>query len=97
MRFELDRALAAQGLQSTLAVEAPTAWLFCAIVRAVTGCGSGKTNQAPRQLLDLSTIIQVEPSSTDDSRRQGALPSSDVTHVHSPIEPRPRSTSWVTK
>jgi hypothetical protein len=30
--------------------------------------------QAARQLPDLSTIIRVEPSSTDDSRRQGALP-----------------------
>jgi hypothetical protein len=32
-------------------------------------------DQAARQLSDLSTIIRVEPSSTDDSRRQGALPS----------------------
>jgi hypothetical protein len=31
-------------------------------------------NQAARQLPDLSTIVCVEPSSTDDSRRQGALP-----------------------
>jgi hypothetical protein len=30
--------------------------------------------RAARQLPDLSTIIRVEPSSTDDSRRQGALP-----------------------
>lgn len=37
MRFELDRALAAQGLQSALAVEAPTAWLVCAVVRAGAG------------------------------------------------------------
>ena len=37
MRFELNRALAAQGLQSTLAVEAPTAWLVCALVRAGAG------------------------------------------------------------
>src|SRR5262247_4709988 len=31
-------------------------------------------NRAARQLQDLSTIIQVEPSSTDDSRLRGALP-----------------------
>ena len=37
MRFELDRALAAQGLESALAVEAPTAWLVCAVVRAGAG------------------------------------------------------------
>jgi hypothetical protein len=34
--------------------------------------------QAARQLPDLSTIIRVEPSSTDDSRRQGALPIADL-------------------
>src|SRR5215831_8355216 len=34
-------------------------------------------SQVARQLLDLSTIIQVEPSSTDDSRLQGALPGPD--------------------
>jgi DNA-binding transcriptional LysR family regulator len=37
MRFELDRALATQGLQSASAVEAPTAWLVCAVVRAGAG------------------------------------------------------------
>ena len=37
MRFELDRALAAKGLPSVLAVEAPTAWLVCALVRAGAG------------------------------------------------------------
>ena len=31
-------------------------------------------SQAARQLPDLSTIIRVEPSSTDDSRLRGALP-----------------------
>jgi hypothetical protein len=31
-------------------------------------------DQAARQLPDLSTIIRVEPSSTDDSRLRGALP-----------------------
>ena len=31
-------------------------------------------SRAARQLPDLSTIIRVEPSSTDDSRLQGALP-----------------------
>src|SRR5262249_23336435 len=36
-------------------------------------------SRVARQLLDQSTIIQVEPSSTDDSRRQGALPSWDMT------------------
>ena len=34
-------------------------------------------DQAARQLPDLSTIIRVEPSSTDDSRLRGALPGSD--------------------
>ena len=33
--------------------------------------------RAARQLPDLSTIIRVEPSSTDDSRLRGALPYSD--------------------
>jgi DNA-binding transcriptional LysR family regulator len=37
MRFELDRALAIQGLQSVPAVEAATAWLVCAVVRAGGG------------------------------------------------------------
>jgi hypothetical protein len=35
-------------------------------------------SQIARQLLDLSTIIQVEPSSTGDSRLQGALPLTDT-------------------
>ena len=35
-------------------------------------------DQAARQLPDLLTIIRVEPSSTDDSRLQGALPNSDA-------------------
>jgi hypothetical protein len=35
-------------------------------------------SQAARQLPDLSTIIRVEPSSTDDSRLQGALPIADI-------------------
>src|SRR5262249_57568350 len=35
-------------------------------------------NRAARQLPDLSTIIRVEPSSTSDSRRQGALPGRDL-------------------
>src|SRR5262249_57330371 len=35
-------------------------------------------SRVARQLLDQSTIIQVEPSSTDDSRRQGALPRADM-------------------
>ena len=34
-------------------------------------------SETARQLPDLSTIIRVEPSSTDDSRLQGALPASD--------------------
>src|SRR5262245_56857508 len=33
--------------------------------------------ETARQLPDLSTIIRVEASSTDDSRRQGALPGRD--------------------
>src|SRR5262245_47965854 len=35
-------------------------------------------DQAARQLPDLSTIIRVEPSSTDDSRLRGALPGADM-------------------
>ena len=35
-------------------------------------------SRAARQLPDLSTIIRVEPSSTDDSRLQGALPITDI-------------------
>src|SRR4029077_11827327 len=35
-------------------------------------------SETARQLPDLSTIIRVEPSSTDDSRLQGALPIADV-------------------
>src|SRR3984893_15603479 len=35
-------------------------------------------SETARQLPDLSTIIRVEPSSTDDSRLQGALPLSDL-------------------
>jgi GNAT superfamily N-acetyltransferase len=34
--------------------------------------------ETARQLPDLSTIIRVEPSHTDDSRLQGALPTADV-------------------
>src|SRR5262249_3632968 len=34
-------------------------------------------SRAARQLPDLSTIIRVDPSSTGDSRRQGALPAPD--------------------
>ena len=34
-------------------------------------------SETARQLPDLSTIIRVEPSSTDDSRLQGALPLPD--------------------
>src|SRR5271156_4091661 len=35
-------------------------------------------SETARQLPDLSTIIRVEPSSTDDSRLQGALPARDM-------------------
>ena len=35
-------------------------------------------SETARQLPDLSTIIRVEPSSTDDSRLQGALPIRDI-------------------
>src|SRR6266851_368931 len=35
-------------------------------------------SETARQLPDLSTIIRVEPSSTDDSRLQGALPHPDI-------------------
>src|SRR5213078_1370110 len=34
-------------------------------------------SRAARQLPDLSTIIRLEPSSTDDSRLRGALPAPD--------------------
>jgi len=41
-------------------------------------------SETARQLPDLSTIIRVEPSSTDDSRLQGALPSDDISvTIHS--------------
>jgi Protein of unknown function (FYDLN_acid) len=36
--------------------------------------GRNPTEQAARQLPDLSTTIGVEPSYTDDSRLRGALP-----------------------
>ena len=35
-------------------------------------------DRVARQLPDLSTIIRVGPSSTDDSRLRGALPSEDI-------------------
>jgi len=35
-------------------------------------------SETARQLPDLSTIIRVEPSSTSDSRLQGALPIADI-------------------
>ena len=35
-------------------------------------------SETARQLPDLSTILRVEPSSTDDSRLQGALPAADL-------------------
>ena len=35
-------------------------------------------SETARQLPDLSTIIRVEPSSTDDSRLRGALPIADI-------------------
>src|SRR5262249_24061097 len=35
-------------------------------------------DRAARQLPDLSTIVRVEPSSTDGSRLRGALPDSDI-------------------
>ena len=38
-------------------------------------------SETARQLPDLSTIIRVEPSSTDDSRLQGALPIADITRI----------------
>ena len=45
-------------------------------------------SQVARQLPDLSTIIRVEPSSTGDSRLQGALPGPDLSmrsiHVVTP-------------
>src|SRR6516225_1278677 len=40
-------------------------------------------SETARQLPDLSTIIRVEPSSTDDSRLQGALPTRDVRRTSS--------------
>ena len=44
-------------------------------------------NQAARQLPDLSTSIRVDPPSTGNSRRQGALPIAV-------IQPRGRSSSF---
>ena len=38
-------------------------------------------SETARQLPDLSTIIRVEPSSTDDSRLQGALPLMDIIDI----------------
>ncbi len=38
-------------------------------------------DQAARQLLDLSTTIRVEPSSTGDPRLRGALPKADIQFV----------------
>ena len=35
-------------------------------------------SETARQLPDISTIIRVKPSSTDDSRLQGALPIADI-------------------
>jgi hypothetical protein len=48
-------------------------------------------NRTARQLPDLSTIIWVEPSSTGDSRRQGALPLSDPSRSNRllPLRVRP--------
>src|SRR6516162_7794376 len=40
-------------------------------------------SETARQLPDLSTIIRVEPSSTDDSRLQGAIPLRDVRRTSS--------------
>ena len=45
-------------------------------------------SETARQLPDLSTIIRVEPSSTDDSRLQGALPRADVHWT------RPKPPQW---
>src|ERR1700726_4340139 len=45
--------------------------------RALTGSDETLEN-AYLMLPDLSTIIRVEPSSTDDSRLQGALPLPDI-------------------
>ena len=41
-------------------------------------------SETARQLPDLSTIIRVEPSSTDDSRLQGALPKPDFLLLSNP-------------
>ena len=45
-------------------------------------------SETARQLPDLSTIIRVEPSSTDNSRLQGALPRADVHWT------RPKPPQW---
>src|SRR5262249_6361156 len=42
-------------------------------------------SETARQLPDLSTIIWVEPSSTDDSRLQGALPRADMPAGQAPL------------
>src|SRR5262249_17037964 len=46
-------------------------------------------SETARQLPDLSTIIRAEPSSTDDSRLQGALPIADIglTFLPTAVEP----------
>src|SRR5262249_44397550 len=49
-------------------------------------------SETARQLPDLSTIIWVEPSSTDDSRLQGALPRADEPSPRLPLPDCARST-----
>src|SRR6267154_1968128 len=54
----------------------------------VTRLRSGRLpDRTARQLPDLSTIIRVEPSSTDDSRLRGALPLNDNEPSASSTEP----------
>jgi transposase-like protein len=47
-----------------------------------TSHGLAKRHEVSRNLVrmlpDQSTTIRVEPSSTDDSRRRGALPGTDI-------------------
>jgi hypothetical protein len=50
-------------------------------------------SETARQLPDLSTIIRVEPSSTDDSRPQGALPIADICRTSQTTAAEPSQSS----
>ena len=54
---------------------------------------AGYPDQAARQLPDLSTIIRVEPSSTDVPRLRGALPTADIGQIPADFWVRSQRTS----